>query len=161
MCSISWIDSGEYTTPPAVAPSSFMRKWFPSFHNRPQDISLQHNKHEWQSAIQRRRCSQNDHRDQHLETGDVCIFSLHSTKRRLWRKGAVVRHINRLERISDTCRIKTRIWGSFLKLVRKVCEMSKIVSTPKLITFPWIQHDWRMSLLRTLALAAFYSYREH
>lgn len=38
--------------PPAMAPSSFMRKWFPSFHNRPQDISLQYNKHEWQSAIQ-------------------------------------------------------------------------------------------------------------
>lgn len=124
--------------PPAMAPSSFMRKSFPSFHNCPQDISLQYYKHEWQSAIQHQRCSQPDHRDQYLDTDDVCIFRLHSAKRMFRRKGAATRHIeiNRLKRISNTCRIKIRFWGSFLKRVRKYVRLSEIIYIPKLIVFP-------------------------
>lgn len=85
------------------------------------------------------------------------------TKRRLWRKGAVIRHteINRLKRISHTCKSKISIWQTFLKWLRKVSEVSEIVYIPKFIIFPRIQYDWVMSLIRTSALASFYYFREH
>lgn len=161
-CSISWIHT-EYAVPPAMAPSSFMRKWFPSLHNHPQEISLQYNKHECQLAVQHQRHCQLDHRDQYLEIDTICIFRLHAIKTRLWRKGAVIRHteINRLKRISHTCKSKVSIWQTFLKWVRKVSEVSEILYIPKMIIFPWIQYDWEMSLIRTSALASFYSFREH
>lgn len=151
---ISWIDWGKCTTPPATAPSNFMRKWLPNFHNSPQNLSLQYNKHEQQSTFQHQRCSQTDHGDQYLEAGGVCIFRLHSSMTRLWRKGAVIRHVekNRLKIVSPTCGSKIPIWGSFPKWLRRVCEVRKIAYMSKLVVFSRIQWDWGMSPPQNICL---------
>lgn len=152
--SYSW---GACTSSPATVPSSFMRKWLPSFHNSPQNLSLKCNKHKWQSISQYQRCSQTDHRDQYLGDDD-CISRLPFTMTRLWSKRAVIRHVqkSRLKIISSTCRSKIRIWGIVSKVVKKCMWLRKIDYMSKLVVLSPRQCDWGLCPPQTLALASFF-----